>query len=114
MTMRVKFDEVVVRVRRSGSCSRCGRRARRTYKLWQTVSPFNRNAEGLPKTKSEIEAELRNDAKKVEERVLMCARCEHQLVGEWCEAAPDLHDAAGDDVPRATEALNRLVARGGG
>lgn len=76
MTIRVIFDKVILRVRKSGKCSKCTHRTRRIYTLWQTQSPFNRNAGGLPKTRSEIELELAAEAKQVRESPLLCSVCE--------------------------------------
>ena len=79
---RVNFDEVVLRVRRLGKCGRCGCRTRLVYKLWQTCNPFNRNADGLPKTRGEIEKELAKEANLERERSLLCRGCQHALVDE--------------------------------
>jgi hypothetical protein len=54
---RVVFEKVttgkVTRVWREN-----GRRRQETKEFWQTVNPFNKNAEGLPKTRLEIMGEL--------------------------------------------------------
>ena len=112
MIGRTTFDEVSLRVRRSGKCARCGKRTRRVHKLWQTANPFNVNGQGAPKSRAEIVAELRERARAVEGSPLLCAGCEGGLVGECRGAAPLLRDAVGDDGPRAARALEALTKKG--
>ena len=106
---KVSFDEIVLRVRRNGKCGRCGKRTRRTRKFWQTMNPFNRNADGLPKTRIEILKELDAAVKVAAHEVLLCSECEHGLVTKWCKAAPLLHDLVCDDGEKAARAMTELT-----
>lgn len=60
--MRETFDEVSIRVQRSFRCTDCGKRRTRSRKLWQTVNPFNRTADGTVKTRGQIHKELCTEA----------------------------------------------------
>jgi hypothetical protein len=43
---RIRFDEVSLTGRKSGKCHACGKPASRQTRFWQTISPFNKNADG--------------------------------------------------------------------
>jgi hypothetical protein len=73
---QVVFHKVSLRDRRSGKCSRCGKRTTRTLKAWQTLNPLNKAADGLPKTLEQIFSELKQDILKWRESPLRCSRCE--------------------------------------
>jgi hypothetical protein len=53
-----KFEPVQLRVSKSGKCV-CGKRVTRSETLEQTINPFNKNAKGEVKTRSEIWEELK-------------------------------------------------------
>lgn len=56
----VRFQEVKLYGEKSVKCAGgCGRRLRRQRTFWQTLNPFNKGANGVPKTVDEIHAELR-------------------------------------------------------
>jgi hypothetical protein len=48
--------------RRNLKCRTCGKRFTRSRTFTQTINPFNRNADGQVKTRSEIYTELRAEA----------------------------------------------------
>lgn len=54
----------------------CGRLRNRQRTFWQTLNPFNRNADGVPKTMVEIEAELGVEAAAWKREPPVCAGCE--------------------------------------
>lgn len=54
-----RYEKVGFPSTKSGVCPVCGKPARRTKEFYQTISPFNRNADGAPKTGREIISELR-------------------------------------------------------
>jgi len=56
---RIAFREVSLHASKRGICPICGKRAERKSKFWQTMSPFNKNGNGIPKSSDEILAELR-------------------------------------------------------
>ena len=58
MRTTTTYDRIVHRVTRSFVCEVCGKRATRSTTFGQTLNPFNRNADGLPKIVPEIRAEL--------------------------------------------------------
>jgi hypothetical protein len=60
---RFVFEEIVCRAERSGKCVMCGKRWKKVKKFSQTVNPFNRNDDGSQKSRDQIWAELRAEAK---------------------------------------------------
>lgn len=59
----VRFREVkLTRKVRVACAGGCGKKLARQQTFWQTLNPFNTNAEGQPKTSSEIYAELDAEA----------------------------------------------------
>lgn len=73
----VTFEEVSITPERSGTCAKCGKPCRRKKKFYQTLSPFNKNAQGLRKTASEIREELTAEYRKwLETTPLNHVKCE--------------------------------------
>ncbi|GAA2376306.1 hypothetical protein [Gordonia cholesterolivorans] len=58
----VRFREVAITARSNDKCPVCGRRTTRSKKFWQTISPFNRLPDGTPKTRDDINRELKAEA----------------------------------------------------
>lgn len=58
-----RFQKVKFQTHRTGTCSVCGKRWKRSKTFSQTLNPFNRNAQGEVKTYSEIFEELREEAR---------------------------------------------------
>jgi len=52
--MIIQFDEISLKGRKSGICPKCGERAKRSFKFYQTLSIFNKNKNGFVKTEKEI------------------------------------------------------------
>ena len=71
-----RFQEVKLRGAKSGKCSVCGKRRQRSTTFSQTINPFNKNADGVPKTREEILAELNEEARLWKATPLVCASCE--------------------------------------
>lgn len=57
------FPEIWSRHTRTGPCPVCGKRTRRSKKFEQTVNPFNKNPDGTVKTRDEVWASVRAEAK---------------------------------------------------
>lgn len=53
-----RFQEITHQVTKSVPCTVCGKRVRRQRTFFQTINPFNKNAEGQVKTLPEIMREL--------------------------------------------------------
>ncbi len=62
MMVRTTFDEVRRPVTFTGKCTACGKRLVRKTTVWQTVNPYNRNSDGVPKSSEEIMRELHVEA----------------------------------------------------
>lgn len=73
---RQTFNEVAVTASKNLPCPVCGKKVRRQKRIWKTVNPFNRNANGVPKTRDEVYADVLAEAevwKAVPEMHWMCA-----------------------------------------
>jgi len=57
-----RFPDVGLIHRATGVCPVCGKTVRRQRRFWQTLNPFNRNADGTVKTERDIQEELRAEA----------------------------------------------------
>ena len=75
---RVSFDEVRVTGHRAGTCVVCQKKRLRTMHFWQTINPYNRNADGYPKSREEILAEVRRERDAWEKSPLVCKSCEDE------------------------------------
>lgn len=69
-----RFREIKHQASKNLPCPACGKKLRRQRTFMQTLNPFNKNADGQPKTELEILRELNDQAK------------------TW-EAQPETHDA---------------------
>ena len=56
-------------------CPKCGKKIRRRMTFEQTLNPFNKNADGLPKSRREIIAELANRASEWRLMPELCGYC---------------------------------------
>lgn len=54
---RINFDEVAVKATRRW-VDESGKKRQETRKFWQTINPFNKGADGLPKTRDQILKEI--------------------------------------------------------
>jgi hypothetical protein len=61
---RYTFRAYGVSGKKSGKCPHCGKRATRSERFEQTLNPFNRAADGFPKSEAHIirECEIKRDA----------------------------------------------------
>lgn len=70
-----RFKEVTHPVTKRVDCRVCGKKVTRSTTLSQTVSPFNKDADGQPKTAEQIRAELRAEAETWQPRNDIHAAC---------------------------------------
>jgi hypothetical protein len=73
----ITFDRVHLSATRSGKCSTCGKKTKRTRREEQTVNPYNKTADGRVKTRSDIVPELKAALDKWKATPLHCTACEH-------------------------------------
>lgn len=71
----VNFKQCTLTGRKDVKCRCCGKRLRRTKTFRQSISMFNLNASGEPKTSVEIHAELSKDVKAWEAKKEICGEC---------------------------------------
>lgn len=62
MRVTTTYDAVKLSARRTFTCQVCGKRGTKSCTFRQTLNPYNRNAQGLPKTEREIWGELQCQA----------------------------------------------------
>lgn len=74
--MEIRFQEVRATRSKSGTCAVCGKTARRQTAFFQTLNPFNKNADGYPKTRYEIMLELNVRLDEWEKLPVKHAACE--------------------------------------
>ena len=76
-TITTTFDEVKLTGEKSVKCSGgCGRILKRRSKFFQTINPFNKNAEGFVKSRDEIYKELGAEIEKWKKEPEICIHCE--------------------------------------
>lgn len=73
---RVTFKEYGASGTKQGKCPKCGKKASRSKKFWQTQNPFNKNDQGDVKSVDEI---LKENSQKLfawKEEPVFHAKCE--------------------------------------
>jgi len=76
--MRVNFQEYGVSGKKSGACPKCGKKATRSIKFWQTQNPFNKNDEGQIKSVQEILDECKEKLFTWKDEPVFHAKCEQK------------------------------------
>jgi hypothetical protein len=56
--MRINFDEVAIKATRCWADEN-GKKRQETKKFWQTINPFNKGEDGLPKSRDQILREIK-------------------------------------------------------
>lgn len=75
ITYTERYEPMTWQTSKRLPCPDCGKKIRRQTTFRQTISPFNKDAEGLPKTRREILAELREQAAEWEQKPERCTPC---------------------------------------
>jgi hypothetical protein len=75
ITETIRFERVPLTASKTVKCAGCGRRLRRQRTFEQTLNPWNKNAQGLPRTRQEILAALREQAAEWKLRPETCGAC---------------------------------------
>lgn len=70
-----RFSEVPLYGTKSVPCAGCGKKLRRQRKFFQTLNPFNKDADGRPKTVQQIHAELAEECRQWEQEPETCRNC---------------------------------------
>ncbi|HDV9097244.1 TPA: hypothetical protein QIZ65_004082 [Enterobacter kobei] len=71
-----RFDEISTFAEKSGKCDVCGKACKRREKFYQTLNPFNKNADGSVKTYQEIRKEIELKAIEWKLKPVRHAKCE--------------------------------------
>jgi hypothetical protein len=70
-----RYEPVTLTGQKTVKCDGCGKRLRRQRTFQQTLNPWNKNAAGKPKTRSEIDTQLRERITEWKTDVEFCSRC---------------------------------------
>lgn len=70
------FDKITAQGRASFKCAKCGKKRTRTKSFWMTQNPFNKDANGIPKSREQVFADVRAEAAKWSKETNVCAACE--------------------------------------
>ena len=73
--MRESYSEIGYTFEKSGKCSVCGKRRKRSKRFWQTYNPFNKRVDGKIKTSQEICGEVVAEGKAWQSAPMVCASC---------------------------------------
>lgn len=76
--MITRFNEVGMTGRKRFLCA-CGRRLTRQKRFYQTLNPYNKNAQGLAKTQGEILTEVSKELKAWQSTP---DRCTHETMSD--------------------------------
>jgi len=71
----VTFDEISLTGVKNVKCSGCGKKLKRQQRFFQTLNPFNKDKNGMVKSKHQIYTELEEDIKKWEVEPEKCRNC---------------------------------------
>ena len=74
--MKIKFNEHGVTGRKSGVCPKCGNRASRQIRIYQTYNPFNKDNDGNVKSAGQILDECCDDLLSWKREPVYHAKCE--------------------------------------
>ena len=72
---KIVFDRVEMSATKRMRCDGCGKLVTRRETRWQSLNPYNRNAEGHPKTGSEIQVELKRELAIWKAFPVVCKAC---------------------------------------
>jgi hypothetical protein len=75
-----RFEVVGYPITKPTACSVCGKKMRRSTTFTQTINPFNKNADGVMKTRGEIWKELAAEAESWTP-VAVHPKCRDQVTG---------------------------------
>jgi uncharacterized C2H2 Zn-finger protein len=75
MTRTIRFQEVTQQGTKNLPCPDCGKRVRRQKTFSQTINPFNKNANGAPKSHQEIRTELLEQVRTWAAEPVLCSAC---------------------------------------
>ena len=90
------FQEVSVIAEKSGKCPKCGKTYTRKKKIWNTINPWNRNADGSIKTWDEVYENVLKDREEWLKEPIEPHNCKEKLPPE-------------ESNPLTVDELNELI-----
>jgi len=73
---RYVFDAIQTSRTKKGVCVKCGKRRQKTKRFTETINPFNKNANGTPKTRDQVQESVIEKARVWMSEPLVCTGCE--------------------------------------
>lgn len=70
-----RFEKVALTGHKTTQCMKCGKKLRRQRTFWQTLNPFNRRPDGLPKSRADILKELQSEIEAWKQEPEVCQAC---------------------------------------
>lgn len=74
--MQINFRMIKRRATKSGTCAVCGKKCSRSITVESSVNPWNKNANGEPKSPSQIFDELGDELTRWKSKPVVHAGCE--------------------------------------
>jgi len=77
--MRITFDVVRLAMQVGYKCKGCGKPRTKAVRVEHTVNPFNRNADGIPKSREEVYRDVKqvfNERCIAVKAGVLCSKCE--------------------------------------
>jgi hypothetical protein len=75
ITETIRFERVPLTAAKTVQCAGCGKRLRRQRTFEMTLNPWNKNAQGQPRTRREILAALDAKAGEWKQQPEACVAC---------------------------------------
>lgn len=75
-TIHTTFTTVKHKECKSGKCAKCGKRTKRQCTFEATINPFNKNADGVPKSYGEVLQDVKAQGAEWSRKPILCAGCE--------------------------------------
>jgi hypothetical protein len=76
--MRITFESIKASAAAHFKCTECGKRRKRATTIEHTVSPFNKNANGVPKSREQVQLDVQREARAWTVNTKTCAACERE------------------------------------
>jgi len=80
MSNWIKFSEESITATKAGKCSVCGKHCKLTRKFYQTLNPYNKDKNGLMKTRGQIQKELKEDITNWKGKQITHVKCENKVI----------------------------------
>lgn len=94
LTRTIHFEPVRLRQTIGYKCTDCGKSRTKVVCVEHTVNPFNKNADGIPKTREEVWGDVRKEHSKQVAKTKAGVRCNKCKDARHAEQVRDMADNA--------------------